>query len=109
MIAVLGTGLLGSGFTRALVRAGESVHVWNRTAEKASALEAFGAHPFASPADAVRGAARIHVVLSDDAAVDSVLAAAQLAPQAFVIDHSTTSTTGVLERTARWRAAGVTY
>jgi 3-hydroxyisobutyrate dehydrogenase len=109
MIAVLGTGLLGSGFTRALVRAGESVHVWNRTAEKARALEAAGAHAFASPADAVRGASRIHVVLSDDAAVDAVLAAAKLAPQSFVIDHSTTSTAGVLERTARWHQAGITY
>ena len=31
MIAILGTGLLGSGFARALRKQGETVHVWNRT------------------------------------------------------------------------------
>jgi 3-hydroxyisobutyrate dehydrogenase len=111
MIAVLGTGLLGSGFTRALRRRGETVHVWNRSSDKARALEADGARAFDTAADAVRGAARVHVVLSDDAAVDAVLAAAApgLGPGVLVCDHSTTSTTGAVERTARGRTAGFTY
>lgn len=109
MICVLGTGLLGSGFARALLRGGEPVHVWNRTPAKARALEADGVRVFGDPADAVRGASRIHVVLADDAAVDTVLAAASVGPGALVIDHSTTSTAGALERTARWAREAVTY
>ena len=109
MIAVLGTGLLGSGFARALLRKDQAVVVWNRTAAKARALEADGAIAFDAVADAVRNVDRIHVVLTDDAAVDATLAAAKLAPGAFVIDHSTTSTRGALHRTRRWGDAGVTY
>ena len=109
MIAILGTGLLGSNFARALRRRGEDVHVWNRTAARARALEADGARAFDDAADAVRGASRVHVVVSDDDAVDAVLAAARLPAGALVIDHTTTSTAGALARTARWPASGVTY
>ena len=97
MIAVLGTGLLGTGFARALVKKGEVVHVWNRTPAKARAIE--GATAFDDPADAARGASRVHVVVSDDAAVDGVLA--RLPPGLAVYDHSTTSTAGARTRTAR--------
>ena len=103
MITILGTGLLGSGFARALLRKGETVQVWNRSPDKARALEAEGAKAFAQPAEAVRGAARVHVVLSDDAAVEQVLAAAQpgISPGVRIYDHSTTSTVGARERTAK--------
>jgi 3-hydroxyisobutyrate dehydrogenase len=98
MIAILGTGLLGSGFTRALRKQGHDVRVWNRTHDKARALADTGAVAVADAADAVRDAERIHVV-----------EAAKLSAGALVIDHSTTSTAGALERTARWRERGVTY
>jgi len=109
MIAVLGTGLLGSGFARALRRADQTVHVWNRTAARARALEVDGAQAFDSAADAIRGVARVHLVLSDDAAVDAVLAAAAPAAGTRVFDHSTTSPGGAVERTRHWLARGVTY
>ncbi|MFN0253698.1 MAG: NAD(P)-dependent oxidoreductase [Kofleriaceae bacterium] len=109
MIAILGTGLLGSGFTRALRQSGHDVRVWNRTVDKARPLAEIGAVVVESAADAVRGAERIHVVVSDDAAVDAVLDAARLEAGALVIDHSTTSTAGARERTSMWRARGVTY
>jgi 3-hydroxyisobutyrate dehydrogenase len=111
MIALLGTGLLGSGFTRALRAKGETVRVWNRSPDKARALAETGATPVATPAEAVRGAERTHIVVSDDAAVDSVLAAAApgFAAGALVLDHSTTSTAGARERTAHWRERGVIY
>ena len=73
MIAFFGMGLLGSGFVRALRRRGEEVRVWNRTRDKARALEAYGARAFEDPAEAARGAQRVHLTLSDDAAVDDVL------------------------------------
>jgi 3-hydroxyisobutyrate dehydrogenase len=111
MITILGTGLLGSGFTRALRKKGEQVRVWNRTPDKARALEAIGAVAVADAAEAVRGTDRTHVVLSEDAVVDAVLEAAApgFAPGALVLDHSTTSTAGARERTARWRERGIVY
>ena len=69
MIAFFGTGLLGSNFVRALRRRGEQVHVWNRTSAKARALESVGAVAFDDLAKAAQGASRIHLTLSDDAAV----------------------------------------
>ena len=111
MIAVLGTGLLGSGFSRALRKKGEDVRAWNRTLERARPLEADGVVIAATAADAVRGASRVHVVVSDDAAVDAVLAAAEpgLAKGMLVVDHSTTSPGGAVARTNTWRAKGITY
>ncbi len=109
MIAILGTGLLGSGFTRALRKRGETVHVWNRTSARATALEVHGAKAFAEAAEAIRGASRIHIVVRDDAAVDAVLDAAALPAHAVVYDHTTTSTAGARARTAAWAARGVTY
>ncbi|MBK7645046.1 MAG: NAD(P)-dependent oxidoreductase [Planctomycetes bacterium] len=111
MITVLGTGLLGSGFARALCRKGGPVRVWNRSPEKARALAGLGAVPVADLVEAVRCAERTHIVLSDDAAVDAVLAAAApgFARGALVFDHTTTSTAGALRRTAYWRERGVLY
>jgi len=99
MIAFLGMGLLGSNFTRALLQRGETVHVWNRSPERAKALELDGARAFADAGDAIGGADRVHIAVSDDAAVDSVLAAAK--PTGLVIDHTTTSIAGALQRIAR--------
>lgn len=111
MIAFLGTGLLGSNFTKALLKKGETVQVWNRTAEKAAALEASGAKAFVTPAEAVKGAKRVHIVVSDDAVVNEVLAQAEsgLEPGAIIIDHTTTSVHGAVERTEQWVAKGFTY
>lgn len=107
-IAFLGMGLLGGNFVRALRRRGEAVRVWSRTPAKAQALLAAGAVPCASAAEAVRGARRVHLTLSDDAAVDAVLEAAApgLEPGAAIVDHSTTAPAGVTARVARWHDRG---
>src|SRR5215218_4238794 len=91
-IAFLGTGLLGSAFVEAAVKRGDRVTVWNRTAAKARALEPLGVRVAESPADAVLGAARVHLVLSDDPVVDSVIASLRpgLAAEAIIVDHTTT-------------------
>ena len=110
-IAFLGAGLIGSGMVRAARARGLDVVVWNRTAAKADALAEVGARPAPTIEAAVRGAARVHVVLSDDAAVDAVLAAATpaLAAGALVIDHSTASPRGTLTRATRAADAGVAF
>jgi 3-hydroxyisobutyrate dehydrogenase len=111
MIAFFGMGLLGSNFVRAMRKRGEVVHVWNRSAEKARALESVGAKAFDDPAAAARGAARVHVTLSDDAAVDEVLERARPGLDAGVVlvDHTTTSPSGTASRAARWAERGYAF
>ncbi|HVX49325.1 MAG TPA: NAD(P)-dependent oxidoreductase [Chitinophagaceae bacterium] len=111
MKAFLGMGLLGSNFTRALLRKGSEVQVWNRTSIKAKELEQYGAKAFDTPAEAVKDAEIIHVTLKDDASVDEVLAQAAkgLMPGAFIIDHTTTSAEGAVKRTQYWKERGVIY
>ncbi len=107
MLAVLGTGLLGSGFVEALLDKGHAVGVWNRTRSRLAPLLARGAVALDHPRDA-GSAERIHLVLRADDAVDATLAA--LGPtDAPVVDHSTNLPHRVAERYARMRAAGVRY
>lgn len=110
-IAFLGTGLLGSAFAEAAAKRGDEVGVWNRSADKAQALSQFGIAVAASPAAAVRDAARVHLVLKDDAVVDAVIAAARagLAADAVLVDHSTTLPALTAERTQRLAREGVKY
>jgi 3-hydroxyisobutyrate dehydrogenase len=110
-IAFLGTGLLGSGFVEAACQRGDTVTVWNRTIDKARALTAFGAIVADTPASAVRGASRVHLVLKDDEAVEDVIAQLRsgLSPDAIIIDHTTTQPALTAERATRLNAAGVNY
>lgn len=105
-------GLLGSNFVRAMInKGGGQVQVWNRTFAKAEALEQYGAKAFPEVADAVKGATIIHLTLKDDASVDEVLAKAApgLPPGAAIIDHTTTSAQGAIERTKEWGKKGFIY
>ena len=110
-IAILGTGLLGSGFAEGAAKRGWQVTAWNRTPDKAHALETFGVKTAATPADAVRGADRVHLILRDDAVVDEVLAAARagLGADTIVCDHTTTQPALTAERAARLAVQGVKY
>jgi 3-hydroxyisobutyrate dehydrogenase len=111
MKAFLGMGLLGSNFVKAMRQKGADVNVWNRTQNRAAALEEFGAKAFEKVEDAVRNADMIHLTLKDDAAVDEVLkkAAPGFKQGAIVIDHTTTSAEGAIERTKYWKTQGYTY
>jgi len=102
-------GLLGSSFVRALRRRGEEVQVWNRSPEKARALEAEGAKAFVDLLAAVRGAERVHVTLSDDAAVDDVLERARPSLDKALVDHTTTSPAGTAKRAALWAERGIAF
>jgi len=109
--AFLGMGLLGSNFVKAMLKKGDTVQVWNRTASKAKTLEAFGAKAFENVEDAVQNADVIHLTLKDDATVDEVLAKAAkgFKQGVVIIDHTTTSVKGAIERTADWKSKGFTY
>ncbi len=110
-IAFLGTGLLGSAFAEAAARRGDTVTAWNRSPDKALGLAPFGIKAAATPAEAVRGATRVHLVLRDDAVVDDVIAAARpgLSAEAILIDHTTTLPRLTAERAERLRAEGIRY
>ena len=107
-IAFLGTGLMGSGFVRRLGAQGHTVQAWNRSPEKARALEGERVRAFERAADAVAGAQRIHLSLADDASVDAVLEplADVLPAGAWIVDHTTTAVTPTAQRAARWAARG---
>jgi len=111
MRAFLGIGLLGDGFTQALIKKGEKVQVWNRTASKAKELEQYGAVAFEDIKDAVKGADLIHIAVKDDASVDEVLAMAEpaLKPGVVIADHTTTTVEGARKRTAEWKKKGFNY
>jgi 3-hydroxyisobutyrate dehydrogenase len=111
-VAFLGTGLLGSGFIEAAAkRGGDQITVWNRTIDKARALERFGVGVASTPADAVRGAQRVHLILKDDAVVEDVIAALRpgLAARAVIVDHTTTQPALTAARARRLAAEGVRY
>ena len=103
--------MLGSGFVTSLRRHGYDVHVWNRTPDNALHLETTGAKIFRDPADAARGASRVHICVSDDAAVDSVLdqALPGIAKTATIVDHTTVLPAKVLGRAARLATDGYAF
>lgn len=110
-IAFLGTGLLGGAFAETAAKRGDTVTVWNRTIEKARALEQFGVNVAETPADAVRGIKHVHLVLQDDPVVEEVIAALRpgLADDAIIIDHTTTEPAPTAERAQRLNDEGVRY
>ena len=110
-ITFLGTGLLGGAFAQAAAGRGDVVTAWNRSLDKVHALAQFGVKAAATPAEAVRDAQRIHIVLKDDEVVEAVLAAARggLSPDAIIIDHTTTSPLRTAARAERLKAEGVKY
>jgi len=110
-IAFLGTGLLGAAFAEAAARRGDAVTAWNRSPDKALALARFGVKAAKTPAEAVRGASRVHLVLRDDAVVEEVISAARpgLSADAVLIDHTTTLPESTAGRADRLRTEGLKY
>ena len=78
-VAFLGTGLLGSAMVERMLVQGDSVTVWNRTMSKAQALQQAGAAVALTAGEAVAAADQVHLALTDDAVVDSILA--EVAPR----------------------------
>jgi 3-hydroxyisobutyrate dehydrogenase len=75
-IAVLGTGIMGTGMARSLLRAGLDVTVWNRTSGRAAPLAADGARVAGTAAEAMAGADAVITILWDGNSVADVMAEA---------------------------------
>lgn len=95
-VAVLGTGVMGAGMARSLLRSGLRVRVWNRTRSKSEPLAAEGATVAATAREAVGGADVVLTMLFDADAVLSVLAdvADAFGPQTVLLQSSTVGRDG---------------
>lgn len=71
-VTVLGTGTMGAGITRSLIRAGHRVTVWNRSPARARPLTDDGARVAGTVTEAVAGAQTVLTVLYDTASVREV-------------------------------------
>jgi 3-hydroxyisobutyrate dehydrogenase len=76
-VALLGTGIMGTGMGLNLLAAELPVRVWNRTADKALALGEAGATVATTPAEAVAGADVIVTMLGDGHHVREVMEQAE--------------------------------
>src|SRR6478672_7049774 len=72
-VTVMGTGTMGAGMSRSLLREGHDVTVWNRTASRAEPLAADGARVATDPSDAVADAEAVVTILFDTASVLEVM------------------------------------
>jgi 3-hydroxyisobutyrate dehydrogenase-like beta-hydroxyacid dehydrogenase len=95
-IGFIGTGLMGSGMARSLIRKGHEVRIYNRTRAKAEEVAKLGGVVAATPADAARDADVVVTMLADPAALlgvmegpDGVLSS--IKQGAVLIDSSTVS------------------
>ncbi|MCI2177537.1 MAG: NAD(P)-binding domain-containing protein, partial [Bifidobacterium psychraerophilum] len=95
-ITVLGTGIMGGGIATVAASKGFSVTAWNRTVERAQALEGPGLKAESELAAAVSNADVIAIVVFDAASVMDVLERSyQAAPaDAVWIQMSTIGTEG---------------
>jgi 3-hydroxyisobutyrate dehydrogenase-like beta-hydroxyacid dehydrogenase len=96
-LAFIGLGKMGTGIALNLLRAGHSLTVYNRSAEKAQSLAGEGARVATSPADACRDAEAVMTMVSDDHALEEVVlgkdgTAAAMPQHCVHISHSTIST-----------------
>ncbi|WP_371611969.1 NAD(P)-dependent oxidoreductase [Streptomyces clavifer] len=104
-VAVLGTGIMGSGMARSLLRAELPVRAWNRTRSKAAPLATDGVTVADTPEEAVRGADIVLTTLNDGPSVAETLTAATpgLRPGQVWLQSSTVgldATTGLAHRAA---------
>jgi 3-hydroxyisobutyrate dehydrogenase len=73
-VAVLGTGIMGTGMAHSLLRTGLDVTVWNRSSGRAAPLAADGARVAGSPPEAVADADAVISILWDGNSVADVMA-----------------------------------
>ena len=95
-VAMLGTGIMGTGMTHSLLRSGLDVTVWNRHQGRAAPLAADGARVAGTAAEAVADADAVITMLWDGNSVADVMADALPAAPDGVLWAQTT-TVGLLD------------
>ena len=75
-VAVLGTGIMGAGMARSLLRSGLDVTVWNRSPGRAAPLAAAGAQVAGTAPGAVAGVDAVVTMLWDGGSVAEVMTGA---------------------------------
>ena len=110
-VAVLGTGIMGAGMTRSLLREGLEVTVWNRSTDKAKPLADDGARVAGTAADAVAGADVVITMLFDTDAVAQTIEPVlpRFRDGAVWVQASTVGIEGTDRLAALARDAGVDY
>jgi 3-hydroxyisobutyrate dehydrogenase len=114
-VAFLGLGKMGRGMASHILAAGHTLHVYNRTVSRATALVAGGARLFSTPREACNGANAIVSMVSDDSSSRAIwqgpqgVLAASPAPGALAIECSTLSHAWVLELAAQAGSQGLRY
>jgi 3-hydroxyisobutyrate dehydrogenase len=114
-VAFIGLGQMGIGMASRLLGAGHVLHVFNRTAARATALVPHGAALFATAASACAGVDAVISMVTDDTASQAIWCGAEgvlgaaLKPNAIVVECSTLSHRWVLELAGRARARGLRY
>lgn len=111
-IGFVGLGIMGQGMALNLVRAGYTLHVWNRTQQKTEPLVAAGARAVGSPAEVAANSEIVVVCVSDTADVQQVMLghngiAAGAAAGSLVIDCSTISPSATREIAATLAAKDI--
>lgn len=113
-IGFIGLGIMGRGMTHNLLKAGQNVTVWNRSAARMDEFAAAGAKTASSPADLAARCDVILICVSDTPDVEQVLfggngVSAGVKPGALIVDHSTISPQKTVEMAKRLNAQGVAY
>ncbi|MGH6626406.1 MAG: NAD(P)-dependent oxidoreductase [Burkholderiaceae bacterium] len=112
-IAVLGIGFMGFPMARRLCEAGHSVHVWNRSRDKAERVAAFGATVHEHASDAAREADIVVTMLENGAVVGDVLftqgAAQAMKPGTLVVDMSSIKPREARDHAARLGERGLAH
>lgn len=112
-IALLGIGLMGFPMGRRLCEAGHTVHVWNRTPEKAQRLASAGALVHDRPSAAVRDVELVITMLDNGLVVGHVLfdrgTVAAMNPGSLVVDMSSIKPVEARDHAARLSEQHIAY
>lgn len=111
-IGFIGLGEMGRPMAANQLKAGHSLVVWNRSAERAVPLMEAGARLAATAADVATDVDAILMMLADDQALRSVMDSGLLAalkPGTVVVNHSTVSVAYARELAAAVGALGAVY
>ncbi len=114
-IAFLGIGFMGFPMARRLCEAGHTVHVWNRSRDKAERVAAFGAAVHDTARSAVADAELVVSMLENGAVVADVLfapatgAAGAMQPGTLVIDMASIKPREARDHAARLNEHGIAH